>query len=101
MIGPGATVGMSGLTGAGYPKEVPLALAQRISEANAVLRGLLGVDSDLDRGPAPANQKVLPSARFDAAALFREWAALDGVLELARAWRSGRRFPPPNSAPTR
>jgi succinyl-CoA:acetate CoA-transferase len=35
MIGPGATVGMSGLTGAGYPKEVPLALAQRISEANA------------------------------------------------------------------
>ena len=27
MIGPGATVGMSGFTGAGYPKEVPLALA--------------------------------------------------------------------------
>src|SRR3954466_2318815 len=35
MIGPGATVGMSGFTGAGYPKEVPLALAERISEANA------------------------------------------------------------------
>src|SRR3954449_11822393 len=35
MIGPGATVGMSGFTGAGYPKEVPLALASRISEANA------------------------------------------------------------------
>src|SRR3954466_9332111 len=35
MIGPGATVGMSGFTGAGYPKEVPLALAQRIVEANA------------------------------------------------------------------
>jgi succinyl-CoA:acetate CoA-transferase len=34
MIGPGATVGMSGFTGAGYPKEVPLALARRISEAN-------------------------------------------------------------------
>src|SRR3954471_5058064 len=34
MIGPGATVGMSGFTGAGYPKEVPLALAQRIVEAN-------------------------------------------------------------------
>jgi succinyl-CoA:acetate CoA-transferase len=35
MIGPGTTVGMSGFTGAGYPKEVPLALAQRIAEANA------------------------------------------------------------------
>src|SRR5215207_5839835 len=34
MIEPGATVGMSGFTGAGYPKEVPLALAQRITEAN-------------------------------------------------------------------
>src|SRR3954471_16366869 len=35
MIGPGATVGMSGFTGAGYPKEVPLALARRIADANA------------------------------------------------------------------
>src|SRR4051794_24083800 len=35
LIRPGATVGMSGFTGAGYPKEVPLALASRISEANA------------------------------------------------------------------
>src|SRR4029453_209072 len=35
MIGRGATVGMSGFTGAGYPKEVPLALARRIVEANA------------------------------------------------------------------
>src|SRR3954454_1458934 len=35
MIEPGATVGMSGFTGAGYPKEVPLALARRITEANA------------------------------------------------------------------
>jgi succinyl-CoA:acetate CoA-transferase len=33
MIGPGATVGMSGFTGAGYPKEVPQALARRITEA--------------------------------------------------------------------
>src|SRR4051812_25114730 len=35
MISPGATVGMSGFTGAGYPKEVPLALARRITEATA------------------------------------------------------------------
>src|SRR3954467_626869 len=35
MIKPGSTVGMSGFTGAGYPKEVPLALARRITEANA------------------------------------------------------------------
>jgi succinyl-CoA:acetate CoA-transferase len=35
MISPGATVGMSGFTGAGYPKEVPLALAARIIEANS------------------------------------------------------------------
>jgi succinyl-CoA:acetate CoA-transferase len=34
-IRPGHTVGMSGFTGAGYPKEVPLALARLISEANA------------------------------------------------------------------
>jgi succinyl-CoA:acetate CoA-transferase len=35
LIAPGSTVGMSGFTGAGYPKQVPLALAKRISEANA------------------------------------------------------------------
>src|SRR3954471_22403337 len=35
MIEPGATVGMSGFTGAGYPKEVPQALARRITESNA------------------------------------------------------------------
>src|SRR3954447_5653802 len=35
LIAPGSTVGMSGFTGAGYPKEIPLALARRISEANA------------------------------------------------------------------
>src|SRR3954452_25631609 len=39
MISPGATVGMSGFTGAGYPKEVPLALARRISDANASRAG--------------------------------------------------------------
>src|SRR5215212_11068580 len=35
MFSPGAAVGMSGFTGTGYPKEVPLALARRIAEANA------------------------------------------------------------------
>src|SRR4051812_1018341 len=34
-IRPGDTVGMSGFTGAGYPKAVPQALARRISESNA------------------------------------------------------------------
>src|ERR671926_769186 len=34
LIPPGGTVGMSGFTGSGYPKEVPLALARRITEAN-------------------------------------------------------------------
>src|SRR3712207_1983396 len=34
-IGPGDTVGMSGFTGAGYPKAVPMALARRIGEAQA------------------------------------------------------------------
>ena len=33
----GANVGMSGFTGSGYPKAVPLALAKRIMDAN--LRG--------------------------------------------------------------
>src|SRR3954452_4051282 len=35
VIRPGDTVGMSGFTGAGYPKAVPDALAPRITEANA------------------------------------------------------------------
>jgi len=34
LIAPGSTVGMSGFTGAGYPKAVPAALARRISDAN-------------------------------------------------------------------
>lgn len=34
LIQPGQTVGMSGFTGAGYPKAVPLALAQRIEAAH-------------------------------------------------------------------
>ncbi|MCJ0824541.1 acetyl-CoA hydrolase/transferase family protein [Luteimonas sp. 50] len=34
LIAPGMTVGMSGFTGAGYPKAVPLALATRISDAH-------------------------------------------------------------------
>jgi succinyl-CoA:acetate CoA-transferase len=34
-IRPGDTVGMSGFTGAGYPKEVPAALARQISAAHA------------------------------------------------------------------
>jgi succinyl-CoA:acetate CoA-transferase len=35
LIPRGATVGMSGFTGAGYPKAVPAALADRIAQANA------------------------------------------------------------------
>ncbi len=34
LIQPGDTVGMSGFTGSGYPKEVPLALAERIEAAH-------------------------------------------------------------------
>jgi succinyl-CoA:acetate CoA-transferase len=35
LIAPGANVGMSGFTGAGYPKAVPAALARRMAEATA------------------------------------------------------------------
>ena len=35
LILPGETVGMSGFTGAGYPKAVPLALAQHITDTHA------------------------------------------------------------------
>ena len=35
LIAPGTTVGMSGFTGSGYPKAVPLALATRIEAAHA------------------------------------------------------------------
>lgn len=34
LIAPGSTVGMSGFTGAGYPKRVPVALARRIDAAH-------------------------------------------------------------------
>jgi len=37
LIGSDTQIGMSGFTGSGYPKDVPLALARRISDAN--LRG--------------------------------------------------------------
>ena len=33
LVHPGASIGFSGVTGAGYPKEFPVALAQRITEA--------------------------------------------------------------------
>ena len=33
LVHPGASIGFSGFTGAGYPKEFPVALAQRITEA--------------------------------------------------------------------
>ena len=35
LIAPGSTVGMSGFTGAGYPKQVPMALARRIEAEHA------------------------------------------------------------------
>ncbi|MDI1363723.1 MAG: propionyl-CoA--succinate CoA transferase, partial [bacterium] len=35
LIEPGSTVGMSGFTGSGYPKAVPLALAARIEAEHA------------------------------------------------------------------
>ena len=35
LISPGTTVAMSGFTGSGYPKQVPLALAERIETAHA------------------------------------------------------------------
>ncbi len=38
LIPPGSTVGMSGFTGSGYPKEVPLALAARIEAERAAGR---------------------------------------------------------------
>ncbi|MGC9292057.1 MAG: acetyl-CoA hydrolase/transferase family protein [Acidobacteriaceae bacterium] len=37
LIQPGSQIGMSGFTGSGYPKAVPIALARRINDAN--LRG--------------------------------------------------------------
>src|ERR1039458_4072606 len=37
LIQPGSQIGMSGFTGSGYPKAVPLALARRITDAH--LRG--------------------------------------------------------------
>lgn len=36
LIRPGSTIGMSGFTGSGYPKAVPLALAKQIEAAHAV-----------------------------------------------------------------
>lgn len=39
LIGPGENVGMSGFTGSGYPKVVPMALAARMQAASAAGRG--------------------------------------------------------------
>jgi succinyl-CoA:acetate CoA-transferase len=36
LISNGSTVGMSGFTGSGYPKEIPAALVRRITDARAV-----------------------------------------------------------------
>jgi succinyl-CoA:acetate CoA-transferase len=38
LIAPGTTIGMSGFTGAGYPKAVPMALAARIEAEHAAGR---------------------------------------------------------------
>ncbi|MBD3734693.1 MAG: propionyl-CoA--succinate CoA transferase, partial [Sphingopyxis sp.] len=38
LIAPGTTLGLSGFTGAGYPKAVPLALADRINREHALGR---------------------------------------------------------------
>ena len=52
LIPNGANVGMSGFTGSGYPKELPAALARRITNANA--RGeRFKVACGLARRPAP------------------------------------------------
>src|SRR3954467_13560830 len=61
MIGPGATVGMSGFTGAGYPKEVPLALARRIGEANAAGAGFR-INVWAGASPAPELDGALAAA---------------------------------------
>ena len=39
LIPPGVNAGMSGFSGAGYPKAVPRALASRIMDANAASLG--------------------------------------------------------------
>ena len=52
LIPAGANIGMSGFTGAGYPKVVPVALARRIREAGAAGRAVpVGVWSGADTGP--------------------------------------------------
>ena len=64
-------------------------LASRMFQSR-VLRGLLGVGLDPDTSPAPAIRRVLPSARFDAASLYREWRSLELVLRLARRLATGQ-----------
>jgi succinyl-CoA:acetate CoA-transferase len=52
LIQPGSQIGMSGVTGSGYPKAVPLALARRITDAN--LRGerfQVGILTGASTGP--------------------------------------------------
>ena len=58
-------------------------LASRMFRSR-VVRDLLGVSLDPDASPAPAIRRVLPSARFDAASLHREWRSLTLVFRLAR-----------------
>ena len=85
-IRPGDSVGMSGFTGAGYPKEVPGALAKRIAEAHArgeefriglwtgastapevdgVLAAVHGIDKRLPYNSDPTLRSLINSGEVD------------------------------------
>ncbi|MDA3628338.1 acetyl-CoA hydrolase/transferase family protein [Saccharopolyspora sp. WRP15-2] len=116
LIEPGDNVGMSGFTGAGYPKEVPGALAKRVAGANAEgrpmqiglwtgastapeLDGALaevdGIDVRLPYQSDPVTRERINSGRMDYTDIHlshvaqRAWQGIFGELDVAVVEVSG------------
>ncbi|MDA3647558.1 acetyl-CoA hydrolase/transferase family protein [Saccharopolyspora indica] len=116
LIEPGANVGMSGFTGAGYPKEVPGALAKRVAEAHArgvpmkfglwtgastapeldgALADVEGIDLRLPYQSDPVTREKINSGRMDYTDIHlshvaqRVWQGALGKLDVAVVEVSG------------
>ncbi|MEV4648829.1 acetyl-CoA hydrolase/transferase family protein [Saccharopolyspora sp. NPDC049357] len=116
MIEPGENVGMSGFTGAGYPKEVPGALAKRVArsheqgrpmkvglwtgastapELDGALAEVEGIDLRLPYQSDPVSRAKINSGRLDYTDIHlshvaqRVWQGIYGELDVAVVEVSG------------
>ncbi|WP_406692030.1 hypothetical protein REH65_08590 [Saccharopolyspora sp. ID03-671] len=116
LIGPGENVGMSGFTGAGYPKEVPGALAKRVAvahergepmkvglwtgastapELDGALAEVEGIDLRLPYQSDPVSRAKINEGRLDYTDIHlshvaqRVWQGIYGDLDVAVVEVSG------------